>query len=226
MRPIHPVLTWLLVLGLAWPAPAHKIERSGNVAGTWHLEPNHSPRAGEPARVWVALTQSGGTAIPLEQCDCQLVVYDANRPQAGAILIPTLQALSPEAFRGIPGADLTFPRVGEYRLVLTGNPKVPGHFTPFQLSYTTVVAAGSRAARSSPPPGEPPGAPAAPDALGEAQPPPSDFSRGPWAIATGMTLTLIALGLGQRWQRVRTRQSRQILRPKPKHSRDHGDRPG
>ncbi len=174
MRPIHPVLAWLFVLGLAWPAPAHKIERSGDVAGTWHLEPDHNPRSGEPARVWVALTQAGGHAIALDQCDCQLVVYDLNQPEVGAVLTPTLQSLSPEVFRGIPGADLTFPRVGEYRLVLTGKPKVPGQFAPFQLSYTTVVAAGSRAGRSSPSPGEQLTDPAPAGSLDPAPPAPSD----------------------------------------------------
>ncbi len=226
MRPIHPVLAWLFVFGLAWPAPAHKIERSGDVAGTWHLERNHNPRSGEPARVWVALTQAGGHAIPLDQCDCQLVVYDLNQPEVGAVLTPTLQALSPEVFRGIPGADLAFPRVGEYRLVLTGKPKVPGQFAHFQLSYTTVVAAGSRAGRSSPSPGEQLTAPAPAGSLDQAQPAPSDSSRGAWVIAAGTTLTLIALGLGRGWQRVRGRQSSQPPHPKPQSGRDTPDGPG
>jgi hypothetical protein len=213
MRSIHPVLAWLSVLGLAWPAAAHKVQRSGDVAGTWHLEPNHNPRSGEPARVWVALTQAGGHAIPLDQCDCQLVVYDLNQPEVGAVLTPTLQALSPEVFRGIPGTDLTFPKVGEYRLVLTGKPKVPGQFTPFQLSYTTVVGAGSKAGTIAPPP-----------ATAQASPtPPSPI---PWTMAGFAALALIALGVGQGWQRVRGRQSRQAPRSEPPHSKDRGDRPG
>jgi hypothetical protein len=61
----------LVATVMALPAAGHKTEVSGDIAGTWHLEPNHSPRAGEPARVWIALTQQGGQAIPLEQCDCQ-----------------------------------------------------------------------------------------------------------------------------------------------------------
>ena len=32
---------------------------------------------------------------------------------------PTLQAISPEQSQNIPGADITFPAVGEYRIVLT-----------------------------------------------------------------------------------------------------------
>ena len=144
MRPTNlSGLAWLVMVLLALPAQAHKTEVSGDVAGTWHLEPNHSPKAGEVARVWVALTQQGGRAIPLEQCDCQLAVYNTNQPEADPVLTPTLEAMSPERFEGIPGAEVIFPAVGEYRLVLTGSPTAEGSFTPFELSDTTVVAAGS-----------------------------------------------------------------------------------
>ena len=125
------------------PAQAHKTDISGDVAGTWHLEPDHSARAGEPARVWVALTQQGGSVIPLDQCDCQLAVYKANQPDAPPLMQPQLQAMSPESFADIPGAEITFPEVGEYQVVLTGSPKAGAAFTPFEMSYTTVVAAGS-----------------------------------------------------------------------------------
>ena len=146
-------LVGCLLLGTltALPAEAHKTEVSGNVAGTWHLEPNHSARAGEPARVWVALTQSGGRVIPLDQCDCKLAVYDANQADAPPIMQPVLKALSTENFENIPGAEITFPEVGEYRIVLTGSPKADATFTPFELSYTTVVAAGSARASTPPP---------------------------------------------------------------------------
>jgi hypothetical protein len=133
---------WLAVL-LALPAYAHKTEVSGNVAGTWHLEPNHNPKTGEPTKVWVALTQPGGQTIPLAQCDCQLAIYAANQPGSSPIITPILEAMSPENFQSIPGAEITFPDVGEYRLVLTGRPRAGADFTPFELSYTTVVAAGS-----------------------------------------------------------------------------------
>ncbi|MBE9138463.1 hypothetical protein IQ254_14905 [Nodosilinea sp. LEGE 07088] len=134
------------------PAQAHKTEISGNVAGTWHLEPNHSAKAGEPARVWVALTQQGGQLIPLDQCDCTLSVYRVSQTGEAPIMQPTLTAMSPESFEDIPGAEITFPEVGEYSIVLTGSPRADATFSPFELSYTTVVAAGST--RPSIPPGQ------------------------------------------------------------------------
>ena len=158
------------------PAQAHKTEVSGDVAGTWHLEPNHSPKAGEPARVWVALTQQGGQVIPLEQCDCTLAVYATNQPGAAPVVQPTLQAMSPERFQNIPGAEITFPNLGEYRMVLTGRPRAEATFAPFELSYTTVVAGGSRN-------------PTAPDQ--EAAP---EVRRSPaWIVGGGMIVAIAAL---------------------------------
>lgn len=147
-------LVGCLLLGTltALPAQAHKTEVSGNVAGTWHLEPNHSAKAGEPAQVWVTLTQQGGRVIPLDQCDCNIAVYRANQSDGPPIIQPVLKALSTENFENIPGAEITFPEVGEYHIVLTGSPKANATFTPFELSYTTVVATGS--AKPSIPPGQ------------------------------------------------------------------------
>jgi hypothetical protein len=152
MRPPNLSLMAGLLIGslTVLPAQAHKTEVSGDVAGTWHLEPNHSPKAGEPAQVWVALTQQGGQVVSLEQCDCTLAVYATNQPDAAPIVQPALQAMSPERFQNIPGAEITFPALGEYRLVLTGRPRAGATFAPFELSYITVVAGGSRRPTSTP----------------------------------------------------------------------------
>lgn len=192
------------------PAQAHKTEVSGNVAGTWHLEPDHSAKAGEPARVWVALTQQGGRVIPLEQCDCKLAVYDANQADAPSILQPTLKAMSPESFENIPGAEITFPEVGEYRIVLTGSPKADATFTPFELSYTTVVAAGSSSPSAQPAQSEV--APSPSPSKGEDLSNPSPESSGPqarfWGVAVAVGVVGIAIAA------LLLRQSR------PKHPRD------
>ncbi len=209
MRPSSPSLLGLLLVAtvMALPASGHKTEVSGDIAGTWHLEPNHSPRAGEPARVWIALTQQGGKAIPLEQCDCQLTVYDANQAGSPPVMALPLQAMSPENFQSIPGAEVTFPTVGEYRLVLTGSPRANAVFTPFELSYTTVVAAGSPTATPTPAPAtapEPPApqaAPVAPPEEGAIAPnPPQPGGAKPWVLGglTGGAALALAFVLLQR----------------------------
>lgn len=143
-------IAFLLGLLLAAPATAHLTQVSGDIAGTWHVEPDHSPRAGEPAQVWIALTQRGGQIVPLDQCDCQLAVYQGS--ESAPILKPELQPIAAENFKGIPGAEVVFPQVGQYQLRLTGRPKAAASFQPFELNYTVTVATGSSPAAQQPAP--------------------------------------------------------------------------
>ena len=133
----------LLSTLLSTPALAHNIKTNADVGVTFHIEPDHSPRAGESSRAWFALTRQGGELIPLSECDCELNVYlesasDSNEP----ILNPTLIAISPEQYQDIPGANLVFPQPGIYQLELTGKPTQEGNFTPFQVSYPVTVNPG------------------------------------------------------------------------------------
>ncbi len=143
---------WLVCLGLlAAPAFAHKIEVSGDVAGTWHVEPNHNPKAGEPARVWVALTRQGGQILPLNQCNCKLAIYPEPHTEGSSPLLePALKAISAEQYQGIPGADVIFPKIGIYKLELSGTPVTGANFRPFKMNYTVTVASGGSATRESP----------------------------------------------------------------------------
>ena len=121
-------------------AIAHEVEVSGDVAATFHLEPNHNPRAGETAKVWFALTRRGGQIIPLEQCNCKLAVYPKNRKQGDKPLMqPPLKAVSAERYKGIPGAEIVFPKAGIYGLELSGKPKTAANFKQFKLTYTVTV---------------------------------------------------------------------------------------
>jgi hypothetical protein len=128
----------LFVLGLNAPAVlAHNVKVDDQVAATFHLEPNHNPRAGEAAKIWFALAKKGGEAIPLADCDCQLTV----RQKDNVVATPGLSALDVEQYRGIPAATFTFPAVGLYSLRLSGKPKTTG-FNPFNLDYEVTVQAG------------------------------------------------------------------------------------
>ncbi|MBW4452503.1 MAG: hypothetical protein KME55_07290 [Nostoc indistinguendum CM1-VF10] len=126
------------------PALAHKVEISGDVGGTLHIEPNDNPRAGEPSQAWFALTRRGGRVIPLSQCNCQLAVY-AQPYAAGEppLLEPQLEPVAAERYQGIPGADITFPKPGIYQLQLNGKPISGARFKPFQFKFEVTVAGGS-----------------------------------------------------------------------------------
>ncbi|WP_199349400.1 hypothetical protein [Nostoc flagelliforme] len=127
-----------------YPASAHKVEISGDVGGTLHIEPNDNPRAGEPSQAWFALTRRGGRVIPLSQCNCQLAVY-AQPYAAGEppLLEPELEPVAAERYQGIPGAEVVFPKPGIYELQLNGKPVSGARFKPFQFKFEVTVAGGS-----------------------------------------------------------------------------------
>lgn len=119
---------------------AHEVEVSGDVAATFHLEPNHNPRAGETAKVWFALTRRGGKIIPLDQCNCKLAVYPKGYKEGDKPLTqPPLKAVSAERYKGIPGAEIVFPKAGIYELELSGTAKIAANFKPFKLTYAVTV---------------------------------------------------------------------------------------
>jgi hypothetical protein len=126
------------------PALAHKVQIAADVGATLHIEPNDTPRAGETAQAWFALTRKGGKAIPLAQCNCQLAVYaEPHPPGEPALLEPSLEPVNAERFQGIPGADITFPKPGIYLLQLTGKPKSGATFQPFEFNFNVTVAVGA-----------------------------------------------------------------------------------
>lgn len=139
----------ILAIGL-WGGPqpgyAHTVKASESIAVTFHLEPNHNPRAGEPAQVWFVLTQKGGSTIPLAQCDCKLQVF--SEEDGRAVAQPPLAAISAEQYQNIPGADVIFPQPGAYQLIIQGQPQTGDAFHPFQFSFPVTVAKGSSATPS------------------------------------------------------------------------------
>lgn len=126
---------------LSVPAIAHNVEISNEVAATFHIEPNHNPKAGEPTRAWFALTRRGGTSIPLSECNCTLNVYAIPRAtDAQPVLKPELTAIDVEKYQEIPGAEIIFPQAGAYELEISGTAK-NNSFSPFKLTYTVNVGA-------------------------------------------------------------------------------------
>ncbi|MEM9904999.1 MAG: hypothetical protein AAF921_08250 [Cyanobacteria bacterium P01_D01_bin.44] len=125
------------------PLLAHKVELDGTIGATLHIEPNDTPRAGEPALTWFALTKRGGASVTLTDCDCQLAVF--SQSESEPVLEPELKAVNAEGYEDIPGADINFPSVGAYELVLTGAPVSGDGFEAFELRFSVTVAAGQAA---------------------------------------------------------------------------------
>lgn len=129
---------------------AHTVKVSGDVAVTFHIEPNHNPRAGKPSQAWFALTRQGGRPIPLGECDCRLVVHaKPHRKEDPPLLTPALKPLTTAQYPDVPSAILTFPQSGAYELELSGRPKAGATFRPFVTSYEVTVLAGARTLSAS-----------------------------------------------------------------------------
>lgn len=129
----------LLSTAFSIPVIAHNVEISNEVAATFHIEPNHNPKAGKSNRAWFALTRRGGSSIPLSNCNCILKVYAVPRQeQAEPILKPALSAINVEQYQEIPGAEIVFPQAGAYELEISGTAK-DNSFQPFELTYTVNV---------------------------------------------------------------------------------------
>lgn len=145
-------LIWIFLTSIIAPASAHNIKVSGDVAATFHIEPNHNPKAGEPAQAWFALTHKGGTLIPLAQCDCKLAVHaEPHKEGDSPLLKPVLKSISTKQYQGIPSAEITFLKPGEYELELSGKPKAGAKFKAFELGYTVIATAGGASTTANPP---------------------------------------------------------------------------
>lgn len=129
----------LLSAAVAAPVIAHNVEISGEVAATFHIEPNHNPQVGKSTRAWFALTRRGGSTIPLSQCNCTLNVFAMPRSaKAKPILQPELIPIDVEKYQEIPGANIVFDQAGTYQLEISGTAKDQS-FAPFKLAYTVNV---------------------------------------------------------------------------------------
>jgi hypothetical protein len=122
---------------------AHNVKTSGNVAATFHIEPSHNPKAGEPSLAWFALTKQGGELVPLADCNCQLKVYAASDPQKTPVVQAQLRSINAEQYQGIPGAEVVFPDAGIYKLEISGTAKDGASFQPFTLAYEVTVQKGA-----------------------------------------------------------------------------------
>jgi hypothetical protein len=138
-------------MAMSSAAIAHNVEVTGDVAGTWHVEPDHSPRSGEPAKVWIALTRKGGEVLPLAQASCKLAVFSQPYTEGDKpVLQPELKAIAVEQYQGIPGADVVFPQPGLYEMALNCTPKTEGSFAAFEMRSAVTVGAGVASPSASP----------------------------------------------------------------------------
>jgi hypothetical protein len=132
-----------LVLGLGllvgtMPVRAHELKANSQVGALMHIQPDDSPQAGKAAVTWFGLVKRGGESVPLAKCDCRLTIYSGKQAKGKVLFVPALREGKIEEPVGANTrllADVTFPKAGEYTMVLSGKPKAGGHFNPFKLQW-------------------------------------------------------------------------------------------
>ena len=182
------------------PAYAHEVKVSGDIGGTLHIAPQDHPHAGKPAQAQIALIRKGGEILPLAQCNCKLAVYPEPHTEGSSPLLePPLKAISAEQYQGIPGAEIVFPKGGEYELELNGTPKAGANFKPFQLGFPVTVAAGTAASTASPQKAPQTGySPSSSAEANQAAQQPTQKPAAQWPMTSVIGLAVI-VGLGILW---------------------------
>lgn len=151
---LNKTLATILFFGLTiTPVYAHTVKVAEDVGGTLHIEPNDNPKAGESSETWIALTRKGGKIVPLKDCNCKIEVYLKPRVNGSAPLLkPALKPISTSQYQGIPGADIVFPKPGNYEIKISGVPKENANFKQFTLTFPVTVAAGKTVVTTAPSP--------------------------------------------------------------------------
>lgn len=127
-------VSFVLLIG-ALPAITQQVKTTVTMGAIIHLDPNDAPRAGQASSAWFKLTQRGGTVISADDCNCQLTIYSQVTKQPITDHLPLMiAAADPQAI----GTTLTFPNVGAYTLVLSGQSK-DDRFDPFELEFPVTV---------------------------------------------------------------------------------------
>lgn len=151
---LNKTLATILFFGLAiTPVYAHTVKVAEDVGGTLHIEPNDNPKAGESSETWIALTRKGGKIVPLKDCNCKIEVYLKPRTTVSVPLLkPALKPIYTSQYQGIPGADIVFPKPGNYEIQISGTPKTKTNFKQFTLTFPITVAAGKTVVTTAPSP--------------------------------------------------------------------------
>jgi len=149
---LNKTLATILFFGLTiTPIYAHTVKVAEDVGGTLHIEPNDNPKAGVSSETWIALTRRGGKIIPLKDCNCQIEVYLKPRVNGSIPLLkPALKPISTSQYQGIPGADIVFPKAGNYEIQISGTSKANANFKAFKLTFPITVAAGKTVVTTAP----------------------------------------------------------------------------
>lgn len=112
---------------------AHELKNKNGLSSVLHIAPVDNPKAGEPTKIFVSFADEKNV-FNLQNCDCKLGLEQNEKAVQTVPLLPTIPGATVEAL-----ASLTFPQVGEYRVVVEGTARDQA-FASFRLEYPVRVA--------------------------------------------------------------------------------------
>ncbi len=123
---------------------AHVLKQDNAISGVLHMPPSDDPTAGEPTKIGIIFADKTG-GFSLQGCDCKIRLEQKGKLLETVIPEPALAGATVSSI-----STLTFPRIGVYDLIATGNSK-DDTFQNFKLSYEVRVASGTGDAAASTP---------------------------------------------------------------------------
>ncbi len=106
-------------------ASAHILKTDGSISMNLHIEPDHSPIAGETAYMFLSFNDTDGKFL-LENCVCVFKVYEGN------------EEIESKEF-DLELVEYVFPEINIYKIVFEGTPKEGEDFQSFSLEYNVRV---------------------------------------------------------------------------------------
>jgi hypothetical protein len=118
---------------IALPLIAHQNQTpmTDEVGAMIHVDPDDMPHVGKPSLTWFMLSQNNGEMIAPENCDCRVMVYDAEN-EAIAHHLPLSVTTVEE--QPVLSTMITFPSPGVYTVVLSGESENDS-FEAFELRF-------------------------------------------------------------------------------------------
>lgn len=115
------------------PVSAHELETDGTITAILHTTPDDDPVSGKPVQ-YLVFMDDNTRRFSLAGCMCTATIQEHSRLVGVQKLVPNQQL--------VPGGTFTFPRAGDYDIIISGQPLQPGGFQPFSLDFAVHVGQG------------------------------------------------------------------------------------
>lgn len=129
----------LIVLGaLLFPQRvlAHEFATSGTTGVVLHIEPGDAPKANQSSLLQIDIADAANK-FGIDDCECSVNIISGNK----SLFTYNITKSSYNSSLITSSFDYTFPKSGNYEIVVTGRSKT-NSFLPFSIPFRTKVSSG------------------------------------------------------------------------------------